>query len=196
MLYKKRTQLEKLGYCKIENYFTKDLLYFLRYNSQLTSLSAHTENKEGGVVIGEGTNKSLYSSPLSESLLLYLTSFYKNLTGKNLMPSYSYYRVYNKGYSLLPHTDRPSCQYSATICLDTDQNWIWPFFLEDKELNIVKNTQQTSDIIFYKGIEVKHWRESLEVEYSAHCFLHWVDADDPDFKPYVFDGRKSIGLPE
>jgi len=197
MLYKKRSQLEKLGYCKIENYFTKDLLYFLKPNSVLTSLNASIEHRDrDSVVVGDGGNKALYASTISESLLIYLTPFYKNLTGKNLMPSYSYFRVYNEGYTLRPHVDRPSCQYSATICLDTDQDWVWPFFLTDKELNTVKNLQQPSDIIFYKGMEVEHWRESLEVKHSAHCFLHWVDGDDPNFQPYIFDGRESLGHPK
>jgi hypothetical protein len=154
MLYKKRSQLEKLGYCKIENYFTKDLLYFLKPNSALTSLNANIEYRDGdSVVVGDGKNKALYASTISESLLIYLTPFYKNLTGKNLMPSYSYFRVYNEGYTLRPHKDRPSCQYSATICLDTDQNWVWPFFLKDKKSNIVKISNKLQILFF-----IKEWK--------------------------------------
>jgi hypothetical protein len=58
---------------------------------------------------------SKYADPAMESLLLLLHSTMEENTGLKLYPTYSYYRVYRNGDSLEHHTDRHSCEISATL---------------------------------------------------------------------------------
>ena len=46
----------------------------------------------------------------------------EEITGMKLAPSYTYYRMYLNGAILKRHKDRPSCEISATVCLDWDDS--------------------------------------------------------------------------
>ena len=41
----------------------------------------------------------------------------REITGLNLKPTYSYWRLYKTGDVLKRHKDRPSCEVSTTLCL-------------------------------------------------------------------------------
>ena len=188
-----RESLNNKGYCQVNNSFHPQLKEYLQIGSYLLEKQSMEESLQ---VIKAPSNKSKSSSNtlLGETLLIYFTQLYSQISGKNLIPTYSFYRKYYKGNNLLEHKDRPSCQYSATIQINSSTNKSWYFFLEDKEGKEVKCEAKVGDIIFYKGMEVPHWREELEYEHSSHFFLHWVDKDDPKYKPYWFDGREGLGI--
>ena len=121
----------------------------------------------------------------------------------DLRETYSYTRKYVRGAYLGSHTDRPSCEISATLCLDylTDDNTPWPIWVRnDKnyagvDAEIVKNESQDipqrlrkennctsvslepGDILLYQGPNIPHWRDYLLGEYSYHLFVHFFNAD-------------------
>ena len=51
----------------------------------------------------------------------------KEKTGMDLIPTYSYARVYQHGAELKRHKDRPSCEISTTLNLGGDP---WPIFID------------------------------------------------------------------
>ena len=55
-------------------------------------------------------------------------------TGLELIPTYSYARIYKKGDILKRHKDRPSCEISTTLNLGGDP---WPIFIDDTGSNNV-----------------------------------------------------------
>lgn len=193
-----RNSLEHKGYCEINNILHSHLLRFLKTGSKL--LESDLTNEQILLTQNEHipSKNSLakYSSFIGETLLLYLTPLYSKISGKNLIPTYSYYRKYLKNNVLKPHTDRPSCQYSATIQIDSDKNEPWPIWIKDKFGEIVECTPEIGGIVFYKGIEVEHWREELKSDYSHHLFLHWVDKNDFTFNKHWYDGRKGLNTPK
>ena len=186
----------KDNYCVMKNAFSKDLisyLYHLSYFTYKNDPSIETNNDD--IVKNKKNNLTLngYSTILGESLLVTLTQLYRDITDKPLEPSYSFFRIYQNGDILENHRDRPSCQYSATIQLKSEDNYQWPFNINNGKLNTVLTSP--GDIIFYKGEEVWHERSTpLPINTSAHLFLHWVDGSDPKYKPYIFDGRAELGL--
>jgi hypothetical protein len=194
-----RESLNNKGYCQVNNILSSDLIEFLKISSYITELSSHTENNNDPSKVVSTKNKHsqmVYSSPIGETLLIYFTSLYSQISGKDLIPTYSFFRKYFKTNDLKKHKDRPSCQYSATIQIDSSEDKSWPIFIEDKDNNEIKCNSKLGSIVFYKGEEVNHWREKLEFEYSSHLFLHWVDRADPRYLPFHLDGRKTLGIPK
>jgi len=186
------------GYCQLNNLFHPQLVEYLKINSQTQSLESGLEANDNNF-FGKNITTSLplsqYSTPFGENLLIYLTPIYSQILRKNLIPTYSYFRKYFKNQILKKHTDRPSCQYSATIQLDRSENKTWPIWIKNKLNKDVKLSANMGDVIFYKGEEVLHWRKKLKYEYSSHIFLHWVDGDDPNYNEYWWDGRERLGIP-
>ena len=130
-----------------------------------------------------------YADSLSESLLLKMLPDMRNITGiKELEPTYSYTRMYEKGQYLIKHRDRKSCQYSVTLPMASYDERTWTIYLDDNavELNL-------GDLLVYKGCEALHWREPCESPYHIQAHLHYVNSADPEYAPFVNDSRPSIG---
>jgi PKHD-type hydroxylase len=108
--------------------------------------------------------------------------------GKNLLPTYSYTRIYNSGNVLEPHVDRESCEWSVTINLS--QTHPWPIYMNDVEV-----IMDPGDGVLYQGNIVKHYRKAFEGIECIQMFLHYVDADGP-FKDHVFDIQRIKARPE
>jgi len=194
-----RDQFYNNGILEILDLLNSQFQDYLYCSSKLLVNKLDLEENHDGFVVkninNNSTPKFQYGSHLSESFLQFLTPFYSEISQKNLIPTYSYFRHYNKGSVLTPHVDRPSCQYSATIQVNASENKVWPIHFFTKNKEVAGSTGGLFSIIFYKGEDILHWREPLEYDYSSHLFLHWVDRDDPKYKPYHFDGRKGLFSP-
>lgn len=134
---------------------------------------------------------SRYADPAMESMLLHIKPIIEEYTGLELYPTYSYYRVYRTGDELLPHTDRPSCEISASLCFNYDyENYKWPIYMGGKEVNL-----DPGDLVIYKGCDIEHWRKKMDIPYEAwhvQGFFHYVNASGP-YSNYIYDNRFSIG---
>ena len=110
-----------------------------------------------------------------ETLLQYGLQGMRDITGLNLKPTYSYWRLYKTGDVLKRHKDRPSCEVSTTLCLGYNNinlkgkknNWEsydWPMWVDktggfgNKGIPI---HMKPGDMIVYRGCEIEHWREPL-----------------------------------
>jgi len=193
---KLRNSLNNEGYCQVNNILHLQLIEYLKIGSSMLEFEAkeETNGKEEIVKTNLQHSISKYSSTIGENLLIYLTPIYSQITNKNLIPTYSFYRKYFQTNTLEKHLDRPSCQYSATIQIDSSKDESWPIFIQNKSKQDIKCDTKKGDVIFYKGEEVLHWREELKYEYSSHLFLHWVDGDDPTYKEFWWDGRERLGI--
>jgi hypothetical protein len=138
---------------------------------------------------------SKYGDPAMETVLLNLKNPMEETTGLELLPTYSYYRVYRKGDDLKPHTDRPSCEVSATLCFNysyDDNVYNYPIFVEGKEIIL-----KPGDMVVYRGLELSHWRESMNVgadDWQVQGFFHYVDANGP-YAEWQNDKRNTVGEP-
>mgnify|MGYP003631341298 CR=1 FL=1 len=133
-----------------------------------------------------------YSDPLLEVLLLRCLSTIEESAGLELEPTYSYARVYQGGEELLPHTDRPSCEVSASINIAV-VGGIWPIWVQYKDNEPIKFLLSPGDAVVYKGCEAMHWRTRLPKEQlNVQLMLHYVDKNGPKVQ-YKFDERKALG---
>ena len=151
---------------------------------------------------------SHYGDHVMETLLVKMLPVMAKETGLNLIPTYSYARIYKNGDILRRHKDRPSCEISTTLNLGGDP---WPIFIDGTGANTVidefkqihkpnapKGTKvllEVGDMLVYSGCELEHWREPLEGNTCGQVFLHYNHVNGPFAEKNRFDKRAMLGLP-
>ena len=151
---------------------------------------------------------SHYADQVMETLLVKMLPIMKKETGLDLLPTYSYARLYKNGDILRRHSDRPSCEISTTLNLGGDP---WPIFIdgtgaktvidEYKQIhkpNAPEGTKvllEVGDMLVYSGCELEHWREPFEGDICGQVFLHYNHVNGPFAEKNKFDGRPMLGLP-
>jgi hypothetical protein len=149
---------------------------------------------------------SIYSDTAAELVMQNLKPVMEKATGKKLMETYSYLRIYEKGHELKRHKDRASCEISATINLGGAE---WPIYIaksskhgiiNDKEKKYYPSNNKgekiilnPGDMLIYKGAEFEHWREPLQGSACVQLFIHFVE-DKKENVEYFYDSRPFIGL--
>ncbi len=152
-------------YKKIENFLTQEELKLLKEYCHIR----HTLNTTDFDVSQINADTYYYADPLMESLMLTKLKLMEQHTGKELLPTYTYWRMYTKYAHLKKHKDRPACEISVTINIDNDST-PWPIFMDDNSI-----IQKPGDAIIYLGCELTHWREIFNGDFAAQTFLHYVD---------------------
>jgi hypothetical protein len=151
---------------------------------------------------------SHYGDPVMETLLMKVLPTMQQETGLQLIPTYSYARIYKQGDVLNRHKDRPSCEISTTIHLGGHP---WPIYIDgtgannviDEKKGLVKpgapaGTKvllEVGDMLVYSGCELEHWREPLEGNTCAQVFLHYNHVNGPFAEKNRFDKRPMLGVP-
>ena len=130
---------------------------------------------------------SCYADQVMETLLMKVLPVMKQHTDLDLIPTYSYARIYKKGDILKRHKDRPSCEISTTIHLGGTP---WLIFIDNTEVLL-----DVGDMLVYSGCELEHWREPLKGDVCGQVFLHYNHVDGPFANKNKFDGRPMLGIP-
>jgi len=141
-------------------------------------------------------SKSFYGDTFCETLMLTSTKKLSEITELQLLPTYSYTRIYAKGDVLKIHTDRPACQYSATLCLGRPKEEEISAIYMSKNDDGSKASElflEEGDLCIYKGMDMYHWRKPFTQSWYLQTFLHYVDGNDK-YANYIFDGRRSLGI--
>lgn len=154
-------------------------------------------------------SQAIHGAVVFDSLLEQLTPNFELASGKKLYPTYAYARLYEPGDELKIHTDRPSCEISATLTLGFEGD-VWPIYVGDytepdqgrkvitqnNETKYVTNERKiimdVGDAVLYRGMDKVHWREPYkEGKWQAQVFLHYVDANGPHAE-WKFDKRPKL----
>jgi len=175
--------MNKFKYTTIKNFLSEDELNLLatyckmRHRTNFEHFSPQVPNQDSG----------FYADYLMESILINKQGFLEKEIGLKLLPTYSYWRCYTKFSNLPPHTDRPSCEYSVTVMIDSDKT-DWPIVIEDKSFLLDKG-----DALIYKGCEYIHERDEFKGDYHIQAFLHYVNRNGEN-KEWFKEKRKTFGL--
>ena len=185
----------KNGYEVVRSVITKDLLCHLKTEFQIKrDLHFFKTGETNNFAFGDPQSPnsfSVYGAPFFESLAINLNDRMSEITNFKLIPTYTYARIYYKGAILKPHIDRPSCEYSTTLCIDSTD--IWDFHIKDRhgEDKVIK--LNPGDMCVYSGCELEHWRDLYQGEMQMQCFLHYVNAKGP-YADHKYDKRPMMGL--
>jgi alkylated DNA repair dioxygenase AlkB len=131
-----------------------------------------------------------YADPMMDMLLANLTPQMEQATGLRLYPTFSFYRVYQRGDRLARHTDRPACEIALSVNLGYRGEHPWPIWVEGAG-GAASILLEPGDAVLYRGMECPHWRDPLEGEYALQAFLFWVDQDGPHAE-WKFDKREKL----
>ena len=209
---------EKQKYQVIKKAISYDLANFC-FNYLLLKRDAASYMYDNNIIADTGmwgtwTDKQVpnvyshYADPVMETLLMKVLPVMKEQTGLDLVPTYSYTRVYENGSILKRHKDRPSCEISTTINLGGD---MWPIYIDptgsDNVIDEYKNIHKPNapkgtevlldvgDMLVYSGCELEHWREALDGDNCAQVFLHYNHLNGRFAKSNMFDKRPMLGVP-
>ena len=184
-------KFEKNGYVHLEDFLdpqsANDLTGALK---QLVEQQQTTKDPQCPL------SEAVHGSMVFDKLLVDLLPHFEQASGKKLYPTYSYARLYYPGEELTNHTDRPSCEISATITLGFEGD-VWPIFMGNEDKSVKnKIKMKVGDAVIYRGCDIHHWRKKYkEGKWQAQVFLHYVDANGP-YKEWKFDKRPGLNLPQ
>ena len=102
----------------------RDAVDFMVKNNKVNPVNPFMGKRDDPQIPGA---YSKYADWVMETLLMFMIPIMKQRTGLELIPTYSYTRLYEKGNTLHRHKDRPSCEISTTLHLGGDE---WPIFLD------------------------------------------------------------------
>jgi len=184
----------------------RDAVDFMMKNNKVNPANPFIGNRMDKQIPGCYTK---YGDWVMETLLQYMRPIMKAKTGMDLIPTYSYTRLYEKGNILRRHKDRPSCEISTTLHLGGNP---WPIFLDPSGATfVIDEYKQTikpgapkgvrvdlkiGDMLIYSGCELEHWREPFEGNICSQVFLHYNHANGPFAQTNLFDKRPMLGIPK
>ena len=173
------TRFAKNGFAAVRDFISPELANIAHKYAMLRSKLGLGKKLEGKKArCGE---RQQYGDHLMETILDQSTSKMEMIVGRELWPSYSFYRLYTKGMFFPRHRDRPSCEFSVSLCLGRDFSNLspgdakadWPLFA-----NGVPVPCPPGGGVVYKGCEVEHSRaferESSAATFSALCRQKWT----------------------
>lgn len=175
---------KKFKYKVIKNFLTKEeIKLFEKYSIMKHRLNTNSFD----YIFNCNGDTHFYADPIMESLMLSKKSKVEEATKLQLLPTYSFWRMYTYLADLKKHKDRESCEISVTVMLGSCGTE-WPIYMDGNALTLEKG-----DAVIYRGIEVEHWREEYQGDWHSQVFLHYVDKNGPhaDFK---FDKRIYLGM--
>ena len=189
--------------------------YFLLKRDAVKWMYQNNITYDNGM-LGTWTDKQIpntyshYADPVMETLLMKVLPKMQRETGLQLIPTYSYARLYKKGDILHRHKDRPSCEISTTIHLGGNS---WPIFIDGTGADSILSGNETTtivkpnapegtkvllevgDMLVYSGCKLEHWREPLEGDVCGQVFLHYNHVNGPFAEKNRFDKRPMLGIP-
>ena len=184
----------------------RDAVDFMVKNQKVNPFNPFIGHRDDTQVMGA---YSKYGDWVMETLLQYMRPIMKEKTGLDLLPTYSYTRLYEKGNKLRRHKDRPSCEISTTVHLGGEE---WPIFLDPSGGDFVINEYKeihkpgapkgiqvnlkVGDMLIYSGCELEHWREPFQGSVCSQVFLHYNHANGPFAKTNLLDKRPLLGIPK
>jgi hypothetical protein len=126
---------------------------------------------------------SLSNDVVTDALLLDLLPSIEEIAGCQLVPTYSYARLYFHGDAMLRHRDRGSCEVSASIHLGKDGGDSSLWFAPNSKVEM-----DGGDGAVYLGCEAEHWRYPFTGNTMGQLFLHYVVAGGRFAQSY-FEGN-------
>ena len=106
-------------------------------------------------------------------LLVEKISHVTELAGEELLPTYTYGRIYRSSNHNLPrHRDRPACEVSLTLNLAKSDPW--PICIQKPNGEEVCLEQNPGDAMLYLGCIADHWRGPYTGSHHVQVFMHYV----------------------
>jgi hypothetical protein len=167
-----RLEIIQNNYLHVPEFISRDEAYLLS-----KQFKEHCEKfKLSGDPQAENS-QAMYNFMPFVKLLVNKVPHINELLGEEVLPTYTYARIYKENSVLSSHKDRPACEISITLNLSKDIDWPIYFQRPDgSETNIELNP---GSAVLYLGCQANHWRNKFEGKEYTQIFLHYVRSNGP-----------------
>ena len=161
-------QFNKFGALLVKDVVSKELSSFMTHvmlRAPAYGVAPADEQVNGAV--GRLDHEYMF-----DTLLERVWPYIEGIIGEELLPTYTYGRVYTGGNKLAKHTDREACEISVTVQLARSHHYAWPIYMGGRRFDLAEG-----DGVIYKGCDIEHWRnvcDAPEGYVSGQVFLHFV----------------------
>lgn len=183
---------EQTGFVVKENLIDKSIV-------DLATRYTFLEEKTLSMYYCEQSPTSLgkYGDLFYDTILDMLTPVISETVGFEVLPTYSYHRVYTNGAFLTPHTDRPACEISCSLAIYAEEEHNNPIYFSPEypthEHGGIKLILNPGSGVIYAGTKLVHWRNAFTGTKFIQAFLHYV-AKDGTYSQEIFDNRYALGV--
>jgi len=176
-------EFEKNGWLYLKNIFTRSEIATIRrgaYKNNINLYQPEYDKTRGNVIMFYSPKYAVFAVKKAKIII-------EELIGEEIIPTYWFMTAYpNKSY-LKCHIDRPSCEISLSITIDSPTKW--PLQILDSNNKKQKINIDIGSALLYKGIDLPHWRSPLNCgknENHVQLFLHYVRKNGK-YKEYAYD---------
>ena len=135
------------------------------------------------------SSPAIYNLMPCVKMLVKKVSQVSDLCGHDVLPTYTYGRIYQKNEVLPRHRDRDACEISLTVNLQKDKT-DWPIWIQKPNGEEVSLNLNPGDAMMYLGCVADHWREAYQGDMQTQAFFHYVIADGPRAYAYFDKERR------
>lgn len=166
----------KQGYIHIKDVVSKELSHFITHVLMRSRFHTYGEARGNDKQTPDAisiVDRTSYLEAVQEEIWPYV----EQIVGEELLPTYSYARLYKTGNTLPYHSDKDSCEVSITIQLGRSHHYAWPIRMGDELLYL-----NEGDGVIYAGNRILHGRDVCEGPknyYSGQLFCHYVRKNGP-----------------
>ncbi len=129
-----------------------------------------------------------YADPVAEQLMRAKMPYLGDLLHLDLIPTYSYLRLYRPGDRVAAHRDRPACEITVAASLASDPQWPLHILIGGQALDCCPPPRGA---VTFRGHELLHWRDTLSAgDPVAHVLFHYVQRHGPH-SSWAYDRRPS-----
>ena len=199
-----REKYERDGYAPLHGFLPEQLVQAV-YGRAVQELDLQRPRQEfvaqGNLLAKPAIEVYSHIYPALAGFLWGLTPAIEAYVGTRLVPTYAYFRIYQREDVCKVHSDRHACEHSLSLMLAASDGKAWG-------LSVGKNRRAEptaivesdfgdepsgtvpmlpGDAVLYRGVHHRHGRlEPNPNGWSAHAFLHWVDPAGP-YAEQAFD---------
>lgn len=177
-------QLIDDNYLHIPNFISKE-----EANSLASKLIEYSKLPGNSMVGDEYAPNSLskYNFLPFVKLLVRKIHDVSKILQEDVLPTYTYVRIYSHGEVLKRHRNRPACEISITLNLKKDTEW--PIWFQKPNGEEISLELSQGDAVIYLGEIADHWRNVYQGQEHVQLFLHYVRAEGSKYWA-VFDQLK------
>jgi alkylated DNA repair dioxygenase AlkB len=178
-----RQELEQNNFLFVSNFISQERAQVLQKQFvELEQTGQYSKDHQAP------NSPAIYNFKPFLELLCEKTNEVTSLIEEQVLPTYTYARIYKNGEVLARHRDRPACEISLTVNIGGDAPWgisIQKPSGEEVDLNLNRG-----DAMLYLGCTADHWRNTPFLgQYYSQVFLHYVRSNGPNAWAY-FDKKQ------
>jgi hypothetical protein len=121
------------------------------------------------------SSQAMYNFMPFVKLLVNKVPHINKILGEEVLPTYTYSRVYKNGSVLNRHRDRPACEISISLNISKDVDW--PIFFQRPDGSETNLELENGAAVIYLGCQADHWRNKFNGNEYTQVFLHYVKAN-------------------